>query len=201
MGFIFNKNNNNVRWEDSEAGKQFKEKCIQDAIRRKEENEKWERETPPERKEQYKLFKIFFTIFFLSYFVFLVCGFLYYKELFVLLCEFIFSMISLLLFFIKPKKVKYPNCFMMPVIAFGCTILMYISLGVSIFGFNPKIRSEYYKTFKQTQNTEDVLNYEKKESEIKFSIELPELFGPDFINNKNNYLEHDNTEEDSYGFE
>lgn len=194
MAFFFNKNKNNVRWEDTDAGKEFKEKCIQDAIHRREENERWERETPIERKEQYKLFKIFFSIFFLSYFIILVFGFLYFKELFVLLGEFIFSIISLILFFIKPKKIKYPNCFMMPVIAFGCTLLMYISLGVSIFGFNPKTRNEYFNSF-NTQNNTII-----KDSDINFSIEMPELFVPDFLN-ENNYLKHNNIEEDSHEFE
>lgn len=125
-----------LSWEETAEGKAFCEKYKESAIRRAKENEAWERDTPVERKIQVKLFKIFFTIFFILYSLLLIWGFNIGKELWFLLGELILSLISLCMFFCKPKKVKYPNCFMMPVIAFGCVVLIYVYMGLT-WGFNP----------------------------------------------------------------
>lgn len=129
----------NTKWEDSEEGRRFYEKCLSAAEKRAMEREEWERTTPPEKKEQVKLFKIFFTFFLFLFAGLLIWGFKTGNEMWILLGEFIFSGASLALFFIKPKFVEYPNCFMMPVIAVGCVVLLYVYMGIS-FGFNPAAR-------------------------------------------------------------
>lgn len=137
-----NRNNTvytNAKWEDTEEGRRFYEKCLSNAEKRAREKEEWERTTPPERKEQVKLFKIFFTFFLFLYAGLLLWGFKTGNEIWVLLGECVFSGISLALFFMKPKFVKYPNCFMMPVIAMGCIVLVYAYMGVGL-GFNPNAR-------------------------------------------------------------
>ncbi|WP_149554534.1 hypothetical protein [Treponema pectinovorum] len=134
-----NKNNSNLKWEDTEKGKKFYQKYFYDAKKRKLEKEEWEKNTPPERKTQVKLFKIIFTAFYATYVILLLIGFKFCKELWVLLGLGLFSGISLVLFFVKPKVVKYPNCFMMPVLALGCTALLYLYIGI-MHGFNPQTR-------------------------------------------------------------
>lgn len=127
------------KWEDTEEGKRFYEKCLSDSKKRLREKEEWERTVSPENRLQLRLFKIFFTIFLFLYAGFLFWGFKARKELCVLLGEFILSGISLGLFFLKPKCVRFPNCFMMPVIAMGCSVFLYVYMGFS-FGFNPDNR-------------------------------------------------------------
>lgn len=133
---LIGNNYSNTKWEDTEEGKRFYEKALLNAKKRIIAKEEWERNTPPERKEQVKLFKIFFTFFLLTYFAFLFTGFRKGIELYVLLAEGSLTLVSFIFYKIKPKKIKYPNCFMMPVIAFGCIILLYIMLGFD-YGFNP----------------------------------------------------------------
>lgn len=118
-------------WSQTERGKKF----VTDIEQRKLKKEEWEKTVPPERKEQVKLFKIFFSLCFGIYLVALFYGFIKGFPLIVLGSEFIISIVSFVLFKIKPRKVKYPNCFMMPVIAIFCTSLIYVSLAVDIFGY------------------------------------------------------------------
>ncbi len=158
-----NRNNHKgVKWEDTEEGKRFYQKCFEDGKKRAIENAEWERNTPPEKKEQVKLFKIFVTIFLLGYASLLFWGFSVGKEFLVLAGEFILSMISLLCFFIKPKKIKYPNCFMMPVIAMGCIVILYLEMGYN-FGFNPKTR------LKKTEEVETLFSEDEGSDETEYS--------------------------------
>lgn len=129
------------KWEDTDEGKDFMERYKASLEKRKLLKEEWERTTPPDKKEQVKLFQVIFPIFFLGYVAALFWGFKTNKELMVLACTCCISLISLVLFFIKPKFVKYPNCFMMPVIAFGCAAVIYVYLGLE-FGFNYKTRGK-----------------------------------------------------------
>lgn len=160
------------KFEDTEEGKEFIEKYKSSLEKRKLLNEEWERTTPPEKKAQVKLFKIIFPIFFFIYFAFLFWGFNTNKELYVLGVEFCISFVSLIFFFIKPKFVKYPNCFMMPVIAFGSMILFYVYLGLD-YGFNFKAIGK---------ETVDIYS-EKEEDFIEKTLkEKPELSMSDFEN-------------------
>lgn len=136
-----NRNTSISEWENTEEGRRFYQKCLSDAEKRRFEKEEWERTVPPEKKEQAKLFKILFTLFFALYTVLLHFGFKTGSELWVLAGEGIFSGISLALFFIKPRHVKYPSCFMMPVVAMGCVSLFYFYMGFH-FGFNPELRKK-----------------------------------------------------------
>lgn len=145
---------NKPKWEDTEEGKDFIEKYRASMEKRKLLKEEWERTTPPEKKEQVKLFKIIFTPFFLVYIGFLFWGFFKAKnELWVLLAEGCIALVSLILFFVKPKFIKYPNCFMMPVIAFGSTVLFYVYLGLG-YGFNPNRRDSLLIDYNKIEKTE-----------------------------------------------
>lgn len=124
--FLSKKNDERVSWEETERGKEFKEKVTREAEERARKNAEWEINTPPERKEQYKLFKIYFSIFFITFIVALFVGFNLGCPLPIFIGEAVIATISFVLFKIKPKNVKYPNCFMMPVIAIGCTFLFYL---------------------------------------------------------------------------
>ena len=153
--WFFNKKSEQNKWEDTENGKRFSLKYSADFERRIKEKEEWEKNTPPEIKEQVKLFKIFFTLFFIPFGFILMFAFDRQKELIALFAFFIIALVSFLFFLIKPKKIKYPNCFMMPVIAFGCICLFYFFLGFK-YGFNPDKRNEKILPFlKVSQNIEN----------------------------------------------
>lgn len=176
MGIInwFNRNKpsgQKTKWEDTDEGKSFVEKYKESLEKRKRMKEEWERTTPPEKKEQVKLFKIIVTAFILVYLAALFWGFKTNRELYVLLFEACISLISLIFFFIKPKFVKYPNCFMMPVIALGCMLFMYIQLG-TMFGFDMKNRGKenvdiFYEKGEADEN-KDILNERKELSKSDF---------------------------------
>ena len=148
------------KFEDTDEGKEFIEKYKASCEKRRLLKEEWERTTPQEKKDQVKLFDIIFPIFFFGYLAALIWGLKSEKELYVLCFEGCISLVSLILFFIKPKFVKYPNCFMMPVIAIGAVVFMYFYLEV-FFGF-----SAFSK-----QTTDDGINFEKVEKEETFEID------------------------------
>lgn len=176
MKFLFrNKTDKNIPWEETKRGKEFSEKMRVEAEERARKNAEWENTVPPERKEQYKLFKIFFTIFFGLFVALLWFGFYTKLALIFLGGECLIAALSLVLFFVKPKFVKYPNCFMMPVIAFGCSALFFIYLGVQ-FGFDSSFdKNMFVKNKTETvitedvsgglENTEEISNSENLESE------------------------------------
>lgn len=162
----------NKKWEETEAGKRFYDKIFADCKKRNLKEEEWEKNTPPEKKEQVKLFKILFTAFFISFSAVLVYSFHFYKELIVLTIEGAVALVSFFCFLKKLRIIKYPNCFMMPVIAFFCTLLIYLMLGFN-HGFNPQKR-------KETDSTEYFFgrDYTKflKENEIETEKELQSDF-------------------------
>ena len=55
------------KWEDTDEGKDFMERYKASLEKRKLLKEEWERTTPPEKKEQVKLFQVIFPIFFLLF--------------------------------------------------------------------------------------------------------------------------------------
>ncbi len=167
LEFFFRNKNNGVPYEETPRGKEFAEKMRIEAEERARKNEEWERTVPPERKEQVKLFKIFFSIFFIGFFILLWYGFFKRLALVFLAGGFIFAMLSLALFFIKPKFVKYPNCFMMPVLAFACDAVMFVFLGFQ-HGFSASFDKEM---FSKNRTTETVI--EKTEEELQ-DLKVPE---------------------------
>lgn len=86
-------------------------------------------------KEQVKLFKIFFSIFFGIYFIALLIGFKKGFPLVVFGIEALVSCAGFLLFKVKPKKVKYPVCFLMPALVTFCILFLYIYLAIGFFGY------------------------------------------------------------------
>lgn len=170
-------------WSQTERGKKF----VTDIEQRQLKKEEWEKTVPPERKEQVKLFKIFFSLCFGIYLVALIFGFLKGFPLIVLGSEFIISIVSFMLFKIKPRKIKYPNCFMMPVIAIFCTSLIYVSLAVDFFGYwvkKPVLKNDNSSTT-SSENSKilskdefENLDYSKflKDNDVLDSDELSENY-------------------------
>lgn len=78
---------------------------------------------PPEKQTEYKLFKIFFTIFMIGFFLAANFGYRHGFLIKVLLPEAVITLVSLILWKIKPQKIKFPSVCMMPVIAFALTLL------------------------------------------------------------------------------
>lgn len=151
LGFLFrNKKKEDVPWEETKAGKVFYEKSLQEAIKRKEEKEEWERNTPPDRKEQVKYFKIIITIFTLGFAAAVYVGFMYMKELQVLAAEGLIALASFVLYKVKPKRIKYPNCFMMPVIAFAFMLLFSVYV---YFSMGQYVREAYRESLKEQESS------------------------------------------------
>lgn len=125
------KNLSAEEWAETERGKRF----VKDVERRKLEKHEWEKNVPQDRKEQVRLFKIFFSIFFGIYFIALFLGFKKGFPLVVFGIETLVSCAGFILFKVKPKKVKYPNCFMMPALATFCMFFLYIYLAAGFFGY------------------------------------------------------------------
>lgn len=176
-------------WSQTERGKKF----VADIKQRQLKKEEWEKTVSPERKEQVKLFKIFFSLCFGIYLVALIFGFIKGFPLVILGCEIIISIVSFVLFKIKPKKVKYPNCFMMPVIAIFCTSLIYVSLAVDFFGYwvkKPAKKNDKTTTFSEnskilSKDEFENLDYSKflKDNDVIDSDELSE----DYEEYRSNY--------------
>ena len=78
---------------------------------------------PPEKQTEYKLFKIFFTIFMIGFFLAANFGYRHGFLIKVLLPEAVITLVSFILWKIKPQKIKFPSVCMMPVIAFALTLL------------------------------------------------------------------------------
>jgi len=134
--YILNRKKENfVPFEETQRGKAIFEKMKKDAAERARKDEEWERTVTPERKEQARLFKIIFAPVFTVYVGLLFYGYHTGLALVFLGAEFILTLASIAFFFIRPKFVKYPNCFMMPVVAFGCALMFFVYFG-GMFGFS-----------------------------------------------------------------
>lgn len=193
-----NPSDKNQKWQETDEGKDFMEKYKTSLEKRKLLKEQWEQTTPPDKKEQVKLFQIIFPIFFLGYVVALYWGFKANKELYVLACECGLSLLSLILFFAKAKFIKYPNCFMMPVIAFGCTTFIYVCLGLQ-YGFNFKNRGrervDIFYEKEEAEEIEKILNERKELSMREFeNLEYSKFLIDNHIEKKwelkKDYLNH-----------
>lgn len=119
-------------WLQTEHGKKFMKECELAAEAGRKKQEEFQAKIIPERAVQLKWFKLFFVIFFLGYILsfFIGIGFnLNVKVIFYSDCA--ISLISLILFFVKPKFIKFPNCFVMPVIAFFSVLVFLCFLIIS----------------------------------------------------------------------
>lgn len=151
--YIFNRKKDSfVPFEETQRGKAIFEKMKKDAAERAKRDEEWERTVLPERKEQARLFKIVFAPVFTVYVGLLFYGYHTGLALLFLGVEFVLSSVSLALFFIRPKPVKYPNCFMMPVVAFGCALMFFVYFS-GMFGFSAAFDR---KLLAARQNAENV---------------------------------------------
>lgn len=138
MGF-FKRYKNYDEWSQTERGKSFNEKMKKIAEQNAKNKEEYEKNTPPEKKEQVKLFKKIFTPVFIVFAIAMYWAFYSYKVIPVYVCEVVIAAASFVLFKRPPKKVKYPNCFMMPVIALFCSTLFSLYLCTN-FGFDRVIK-------------------------------------------------------------
>lgn len=134
--YILNRKKENfVPFEETQRGKAIFEKMKEAAAERARKDEEWERTVSTERKKQARLLKIVFAPVFTVYVGLLFYGYHTGLALVFLGAEFILSLASIAFFFIRPKFVKYPSCFMMPAVAFGCALLFFVYFG-GMFGFS-----------------------------------------------------------------
>lgn len=167
-------------WAETELGRRFGE----DVEMRRLEKYEWEKNVPQDRKDQVKLFKIFFSIFFGIYFIALFIGFKKGFPLVVFGIETLVSCSGFVLFKVKPKKVKYPNCFMMPVLASFCMVFLYIYLAVGFFGY----------WFKKPVSVTELEGIEEFDGKLLSKKEFSELEYSKFLKDNNVIDSNDLTE-------
>lgn len=167
-------------WAETELGKRF----VEDVEMRRLEKYEWEKNVPQDRKDQVKLFKIFFSIFFGIYFVALFAGFKKGCPLAVFGIETLVSCLGFVLFKVKPKKVKYPNCFMMPVLASFCMFFLYVYLAAGFFGY----------WFKKPAPAAELEKIEKPDGRLLSEKEFSELEYSKFLKD-NNVIDSDSLTE------
>ena len=102
-----------------EKNKQLEEEMVEKIKADKE----FVQNLPPEKQTEYKLFKIFFSIFMVVFFLAADYGYRHGILLQILIPEAVIALIAFILWKIKPKKIKFPSVCMMPVIAFALTLL------------------------------------------------------------------------------
>lgn len=139
MGLFSNSNNSYKQWCESPRGKKFMERVRFDAEENARNNAEWEANTPPEKKEQVKLFKIIVTPILLFFGIADFFSMMIYKFPFIFAAELIIALIGFILFKKNPFKVKYPNCFFMAPVAFFASCLFSIYLCISCFNFKQAV--------------------------------------------------------------
>ena len=105
--------------KQEEKNKQLEEEMVEKIKADKE----FIQNLPPEKQTEYKLFKIFFSIFMVVFFLASDYGYRHGILLQILIPEAVITLIAFILWKIKPKKIKFPSVCMMPVIAFALTLL------------------------------------------------------------------------------
>lgn len=105
--------------KQEEKNKQLEEEMVEKIKADKEFVQK----LPPEKQTEYKLFKIFFSIFMVVFFLAADYGYRHGILLKILIPEAVLTLIAFILWKIKPKKIKFPSVCVMPVIAFALTLL------------------------------------------------------------------------------
>lgn len=105
--------------KQEEKNKQLEEEMVEKIKADKE----FIQNLPPEKQTEYKLFKIFFSIFMVVFFLVADYGYRHGILLQILIPEAVITLIAFILWKIKPKKIKFPSVCMMPVIAFTLTLL------------------------------------------------------------------------------
>lgn len=152
MGLIFG-DRNKIRYEDTEAGKRFKEKLEKEAIERAKREAELERNTTPERKKEVKYMKIVYTIILFIFLTLSTIGYLYGKLLTMLLIQIALTIFGIVIYIIKPKKIKYIHTFLLPVTsALLCSLLW---IGFTFFN-TPEYRNILKKeNIENTQNKQE----------------------------------------------
>lgn len=117
---------------------------------------------PPEKQTEYKLFKIFFSIFMIAFFLAADLGYRFGFLLPVLITEIVITLVSFVLWKVKPKIIKYPSVCIMPLVAFGLTLL-----GIGVFVFGDAINAKFFKT----QSIEDVKEADLNSAKNKVPVE------------------------------
>ena len=118
---------NDTEWEDTRFGKKFMNRLEIIAEENERKKREFEEKTPPERMEQYKLFKKIFPFYFFAFSLSLLFTPISWWK-WVIPIQIGIVLINLLFFF-KPylnpiKKVKYKSVYMMALIAFFSSLIV-----------------------------------------------------------------------------
>lgn len=153
----------NYRFEQWQKKEEEKNKKLQEDM---EEKLKAENELIqnllPEKQTEYKLFKIFFSIFMIAFFLAADLGYRFCFLLPVLITEIVITLVSFVLWKVKPKIIKYPSVCIMPLVAFGLTLL-----GIGGFILGDAINAKFFKT----QSIEDVKEADLNSTKNKVPVE------------------------------
>lgn len=122
--FGMSKKENNIFWILKSYIAEMRVKVKEERKKEKELNEKLD----TDKKEQLKLFKIFFTVFFLLFVAAIYISSMTKYSLLVLLIEGIVALVFYILFKCKVKIFNYHSVCLMPCIAYGCTIFLIVIL-------------------------------------------------------------------------
>lgn len=134
MGFFNKPFQSYDEWSQTERGKKINEKFRLAAEENARKKAEWEKNTPPEIKTQIKQFQILFAVFFITFCIADFIGLTVYKYPFVIGCQALIGLVSFILCRKNPFKVKYPNNFFMPTLAFFISICF--SLCIICISFN-----------------------------------------------------------------
>lgn len=139
MGFFDRHYQSYDEWCETPRGKAFNEKMRLAAEENARKKEEWERNIPPEKKEQVKLFKIIIVPLFLSFAVSDWWGMKHFKFPYVFGIQLLIALIGFILFKKNPFKVKYPNCFFMAPVALFMSFMFSFYLCISEFGLKQAV--------------------------------------------------------------
>lgn len=149
--------------KQEEKNKQLQEEMVENLKADKE----FFKSLPQDKQKEYKLFKVVFTVFMI---IFFLAADIAYKKGFlsyVLISEAVITLIAFVLWKVKPKIIKYPSVCIMPLVAFGLTLL---AIGGFVLG--DAINAKFFKT----QSIEDVkeanLNSTKNKVPVEDDYEL-----------------------------
>lgn len=125
--------------KQEEKNKQLEEEMVEKI----KANKEFIQSLPPEKQMEYKLFKIVFSIFMI---VFYLLAWFAYERGFIktlvpaLIIEGVITLVSFIIWKVKPKIIKYPSVFAMPLIAYGLTLL-----GVGGFFLSDALEGRFVK--------------------------------------------------------
>lgn len=115
-------------WCQTERGRETNEKFRIAAEENARKKAEWEANTPPEIKSQLRQFQVLFSVFFITFCIADFIGLTFYKYPFAIGGQFLIGLASFILCRTNPFKVKYPNNFFMPTLAFLISICFSVCL-------------------------------------------------------------------------